>query len=297
MSRHLAESAAQQASSLEEIAAAMEQIATMTKRNSRNSDECISARNQVNGVLSNAEGFLSQTLEAMDEIETDISKIIRITKIIDEISFQTNLLALNAAVEAARAGTAGAGFSVVAEEVRNLAMRSSGAARDSHAFMERVVSQIHRVADLAHRTHEGFASVIEQNNKMGELMEELVTASHQQASGIDQINQALSAIDREVQKEASGMEQSALFSESLNSEAVRMRRFAQKLEHVVGEAKLLESSLPARSWESYPPPDTNNTGIGRNLITDGYLKDLLCDHAKGISVDGNRNRTCDEEES
>jgi len=130
-------------------------------------------------------------------------------KTIDEIAFQTNLLALNAAVEAARAGEAGAGFAVVADEVRNLAMRAAESAQSTSKLIDDIVKKIKGGEDLVHATNNDFSQLNESISKVKCLVEEIAAASKEQTQGIDQINKAVSEIDKTTQQNAASAEELA----------------------------------------------------------------------------------------
>ncbi|MCU0583737.1 MAG: methyl-accepting chemotaxis protein, partial [Syntrophales bacterium] len=136
---------------------------------------------------------LTQSMEDISKASDETSKII---KTIDEIAFQTNLLALNAAVEAARAGEAGAGFAVVANEVRNLAMRAAEAAKNTSVLIEGTVKKVREGSELVERTGGAFAEVSRSAAKVADLVAEIAAASSEQAQGIDQINKAVAEMDK-----------------------------------------------------------------------------------------------------
>jgi methyl-accepting chemotaxis protein len=146
----------------------------------------------------------------------------KVIKTSDEIAFQINLLALNAAVEAARAGEAGAGFAVVAEEVRNLATRSAEAARNTEQIIGAMSGHIQEGASLVSRTLEQFYSMGDEGKKTNALIKEINAASGEQAQGIVQINQAIAELDKVTQQAASGAEESASAAEELSAQAQQM---------------------------------------------------------------------------
>ena len=123
-SEHLTDTFSSQAASVEQLSASMEEIASASKQNAGNAEECMNLKRSVEKSLKDAREAMFNTVEEMGRIKTSGEEAVKIIKSIDEIAFQTNLLALNAAVEAARAGDAGSGFAVVADEVKNLAKRT-----------------------------------------------------------------------------------------------------------------------------------------------------------------------------
>jgi methyl-accepting chemotaxis protein len=170
----------------------------------------------------------------MKEITAASEETSKIIKTIDEIAFQTNLLALNAAVEAARAGEAGAGFAVVAEEVRNLAMRAADAAKNTSGLIEGTVKKIKDGSDLVLKANEAFAEVAVNSSKVGELVGEIAAASQEQAQGIDQINKAVTEMDKVTQQTAANAEESASASEEMNAQAEQMKQISLTLVNIIG---------------------------------------------------------------
>ena len=204
-SQQLAEGASEQASSLEETSSALEQMAAMTRTNAANAK----AANDLAGQARAAADGGDKTMGAISESSGQISKII---KVIEEIAFQTNLLALNAAVEAARAGEHGKGFAVVADEVRNLAQRAAQAARETTGLIENSVNK-------SKEGTEAIKGIVANVGKLTELITGISKASDEQAQGVEQVNTAVSQMDKVTQQNASGAEESASAAEELSAQA------------------------------------------------------------------------------
>lgn len=199
--------ASQQASTVEETSASIEEIASMTKRNADNAGQADNIMKDANKVVEQANDSMTELTTCMREISKASEETSMIIKTIDEIAFQTNLLALNAAVEAARAGEVGAGFAVVAEEVRNLALRSAEAARNTQGMIENTVEKIAQGAELVGGTNEAFADVAERSKKATELVAEIAISSQEQAQGIEQVTKALAEMDETTQQNAAQAEE------------------------------------------------------------------------------------------
>jgi methyl-accepting chemotaxis protein len=236
-SQALAEGATEQASRIDETSSSLEEISSMTKSNAENAGEADRLMKDANNAVlqaNNSMASLTQSMVSITQASEETSKII---KTIDEIAFQTNLLALNAAVEAARAGEAGAGFAVVANEVRNLAMRSTEAAKNTAGLIEGTIMKVRDGSTLVAQTNGDFSEIARYTAKAAQLAAEITVASREQAQGIDQISHAVEGMDKVVQANAAGAEQSASASEELNHLAGRMKGSVSELAALAGGDK------------------------------------------------------------
>ncbi len=235
-SQSLAEGASQQAASLEETGASLEELASMTKRNTENAQQAKQAAGLARASADTGGAQMQAMVVAMDAIKAASADISKILKTIDEIAFQTNLLALNAAVEAARAGEAGAGFSVVAEEVRALAKRCADAAKETAVKIDDSVAKSQQGVQISAEVAKSFATIRENILKLDSLVAEVATASNEQSQGIGQINTAVSQMDKVTQASASTAEETAAASEELNAQALVLKESVATLQALIGGA-------------------------------------------------------------
>jgi methyl-accepting chemotaxis protein len=233
-SQSLAEGTSEQASSLEETSSSLEEMSSMTKQNADHANQAKVMMSEANTIVEKVNHHMQEMAGAVGEITRSSEETGKIIKTIDEIAFQTNLLALNAAVEAARAGEAGAGFAVVADEVRNLAMRASEAAKNTSNLIENTIKAVRKGNELTNATQEAFKENADISRKIGQLVDEIATASEEQSHGIAQVNIAVTEMDKVTQSTAANAEESAAASEELSAQAEQMKVFVEDLVRVVG---------------------------------------------------------------
>jgi len=232
-SQYLAEGSSEQAASIQETSSSLEEMASSTRQNADNANEAKHMMAEVSQIIEKVNDHMGSMSMAIEKITQSSEETGKIIKTIDEIAFQTNLLALNAAVEAARAGESGAGFAVVADEVRNLSMRAADAAKNTSLLIENTISAVKNGNELTRLTQESFKENIEIGGKVSCLIQEIATASNEQAQGIEQVNHAVSEMNKVVHQVAASAEQSAGTSEEMRSQAVEMKAIMNDLSLLV----------------------------------------------------------------
>jgi methyl-accepting chemotaxis protein len=227
-SEELSSGAQEQASSLEETAASLEQMTATVQKNASNAKE---ASLMASGARTSAEqggAVVQQTVAAMAAITQASKQMAAIIATIDEIAFQTNLLALNAAVEAARAGEQGRGFAVVASEVRALAQRASAASKEIKHLITDSVTKVEEGAKLVDRSGETLVGIVAGVKKVADLVAEISAASQEQATGIDQVNKAMTQMDVVTQQTAGQTEELSSTAQVLAGQAEELTAQVEK---------------------------------------------------------------------
>ena len=213
----------EQAASLEETASSMEELSSTVKQNAENARQANQMAATASNVAERGHAAVAGVVQTMGAIADSSTRITEIVGVIDSIAFQTNILALNAAVEAARAGEQGKGFAVVATEVRSLAQRSAGAAKEIKGLIEDSTAKVEQGSQQVKAAGGTMTEILDSVRRVTDIMGEISAASQEQASGIDQVNLAVSQMDSVTQQNAALVEEAAAAAGSLENQAEKLR--------------------------------------------------------------------------
>ena len=233
----------EQASSLQETASAMEQLTSTVKQNADNARQANQLAVSASDVAVNGGLLVKNVVATMGSIKDSSRKIVDIIGVIDGIAFQTNILALNAAVEAARAGEQGRGFAVVAAEVRNLAHRSAGAAKEIKILIEDSVEKVNTGSELVDQAGATMDNIVASVKHVLDIMSEIAAASQEQSTGIEEINHAVTKMDEVTQQNAALVEQAAAAAASMQEQAAHLM-------HEVSVFKLLPAAIQLTTFKT-----------------------------------------------
>jgi methyl-accepting chemotaxis protein len=248
----LSERTEQAASNLEETAASTEEMAATVKQNAESAKNANQLADDANQTAGKGGEVVAQAVTAMSAIEDSAKKITDIIGVIDEIAFQTNLLALNASVEAARAGEAGKGFAVVAQEVRQLAQRSAKAASDIKTLIQDSNGQVKDGAQLVNQAGKALTEIVGSVGKVADIVQEISSASQEQAAGVQEINGSVTSMDEMTQQNSALVEESTAAARALSNQA-------SKLTELMAFFKLDGTAMPVRHKPAGPKQTTRST--------------------------------------
>ena len=223
----------EQASNLQRTAASMEELTATVRQNSDNANQATHLASQASATAAEGGEAMQRVNNTMENISTSSSKISDIIGVIDSIAFQTNILALNAAVEAARAGEQGRGFAVVASEVRNLAKRSSDAAREIHALIHESTQRVSAGAEHVQQAGTTMHDIVRSVERVSQLIAQIAVASEEQATGLASVTQSATQMEGMTQQNAAMVEEVAAAAAHLENEAARLHALmgAFRLKH------------------------------------------------------------------
>jgi len=238
----------EQASSLEETASSMEEMTSTVKQNADNARQANQLASAARDQAEKGGSVVSNAVTAMSAINDSSKQIADIIGVIDEIAFQTNLLALNAAVEAARAGEQGRGFAVVAGEVRNLAQRSAGAAKEIKGLIKDSVEKVEEGSRLVDESGSTLDEIVNAVKKVSDIISEISAASDEQSSGIEEVNKAITSMDEMTQQNAALVEEAAAAGEAMNDQAKSMNELMDFFDVAEGGGQAVAApAAPVRS--------------------------------------------------
>jgi methyl-accepting chemotaxis protein len=252
-SQDLAQRTESQAASIEETAASMHEVTTTVKQNADNAQAANQLAVAARDTAEKGGSVVANAVTAVNQIEESARKISDIIGLIDEIAFQTNLLALNASVEAARAGEAGKGFAVVAQEVRALAQRSANASKDIKALIQTSNGQVKTGAALVNQAGSSLTEIVGAIKKVSDIVAEIAAASREQATGLEQINTAVSSMDELTQRNGALVEETSASAQALSSQAEELAQLVQRYK-TADQGRTAYSAPRATSTAANRPP-------------------------------------------
>ena len=219
---NLSQRTEEQAATLEQTAAGMEQLATTVNANAQNCKSAQSLADRSDDTAGQGGAMIQKVISTMANIEQSSTRVSEVTRVIQDIAFQTNLLALNAAVEAARAGEQGRGFAVVAVEVRSLAQRAAEAAKEIKELIAESVASVEQGSKLADETGSVIGEVLGHVKEVAARISEIANASSEQSAGVDEISRSVMQLESVTQQNAALVEEATASAGMLEGEAARL---------------------------------------------------------------------------
>lgn len=264
-----------QAATLEETAAALDELTVSVRSAAEGADDASTMSHQAQKSAAQGGEIAREAVAAMDGIKASSQEISKITSVIDDIAFQTNLLALNAGVEAARAGEAGRGFAVVATEVRALAQRSSDAAREINTLISSSAEQVQQGVDLVDRTGTALATIVTSVSEISNRVSAIAASAREQSSGLAEINVAVTELDHVTQQNAAMFEETTAASHALTAEAdalaLAVARFGMDgIAPAPRKAAIPQRPAPVSSAQAHQTSGNTALSLSGELDEDGW---------------------------
>jgi len=270
-SQSLVDGASEQATYIEETSASLEEMASTARMNENRADDAATLITAGGEVVHKADARLKTLTEAMRDIAGASREASDIVKTIDAIAFQTNLLALNAAIESARAGEAGAGFSVVAGAVKDLAAGSAAAAKGTADQLQGIVSKIDRGLDELDALGEAFEDVTDNSKRMRDIVNGIIAASREQTQGVDQINAAVISIEEVMLQNLTHAEETADASRQMSGASAKMNSFVRTITGIPEQRSHIRIPLQLKGRLSDKTSGRSIKCVTRDLSIGGAL--------------------------
>ncbi len=275
--QQLAEGSNEQAASIEETSAVMDETSSMVKQNAENTRQANNLSKEATVAAEDGSKKVVSMTSSMEELKKSSSDIAKIIKVIDEIAFQTNMLALNAAVEAARAGDAGQGFAVVAEEVRNLAQKSAQAAKDTAEIIDKNIELSEQGAEISASVSLALDEIMSKTKDVNMLMDEITAASDEQAKGTSQVTEAIGQMEQVVQQNAATAQESAASAEELKRQSLTLENIVNQLDKMINNAKKQAQRAEAVNTTTPIHENRSKKSSSKKIVEPNKIIPLDCD--------------------